>query len=254
MWSVSLQRALEQNSTLSSSKLLSLATVSPAGFPACRTLRCAEVVPSVGDALSTVLLLPADERSDVVSDLLALSRVQAAWTFPLTGDFFRLSGNALVVGAHPLDAAELNHFCQGADGSQLSEMRQRLWRELAMESKLTYYTTIAEVEVHLQDTPAASSPPRPQRAGAGSSTSSGGGGSDLDAYTPQAVSDTVPADNFVLIMVFVDHVEHVFSPPPPPYSAKPLHRESRPRPPRQPHRSTYTSPTISVARGASRIH
>jgi len=120
-WRSPLARALHRNRSQPHSRYFQLATITPAGRPANRT-----VVFRGWLADTNTLTLIADHRSAKVADIAAHPWAAACWYFTSTREQFRLAGPIQLVHAADLDAA-------------LTLARQNSWEALSDKARQQFY-------------------------------------------------------------------------------------------------------------------
>lgn len=114
-WEVLLCRAMDAHVHLPSSSFCQLATVTPDGLPAVRTVRFRFVLPG------SRLVLSTDLRSEKVRQLASTPVAELCWYFAESQEQFRFHGSAAVVGA---DAT-----------GELAAARARSWRDRSAVSR-----------------------------------------------------------------------------------------------------------------------
>lgn len=118
-WRSPLARALHRNRSRPYSRYFQLATVTPDGYPANRTVVFRGWLPD-----TNILTLVTDRRSGKVNDLAAHPWAEACWYFTHTREQFRLAGPmALVTSA---DTA-------------LAPARQTAWEALSTNARQQFY-------------------------------------------------------------------------------------------------------------------
>ena len=118
-WRSSLARALHRNRSQPHSHYFQLATVTPEGYPANRTVVFRGWLPA-----TNILTLVTDRRSGKVVDLAAHPWAEACWYFTQTREQFRLAGPMTVVGS--------------ADNA-LGGARQTAWEALSTKARQQFY-------------------------------------------------------------------------------------------------------------------
>lgn len=119
-WRSPLARALHRNRSRPYSRYFQLATITPAGRPANRTVVFRGWLPD-----SNTLTLITDQRSAKVADIAAHPWAEACWYFTDTREQFRLAGSIQVV------TAEAN--------STLLQARQNSWAVLSDNARQQFY-------------------------------------------------------------------------------------------------------------------
>lgn len=119
-WRSALARALHRNRSRPYSRYFQLATVTPGGRPANRTVVFRGWLPD-----SNTLTLITDQRSAKVADIAAHPWAEACWYFTDTREQFRLAGAIQVVA-------------DGADTS-LTAARQHTWEALSDNARQQFY-------------------------------------------------------------------------------------------------------------------
>ncbi len=120
-WRSALARALHRNRSRPYSRYFQLATVTPAGRPANRTVVFRGWLPD-----SNTLTLITDRRSAKVADIAAHPWAEACWYFTDTREQFRLAGSIQIV-----TAAE--------EETSLTQARQNSWAALSDNSRQQFY-------------------------------------------------------------------------------------------------------------------
>jgi pyridoxamine 5'-phosphate oxidase len=136
-WRSSLARALHRNRSRPYSRYFQLATVTPDGYPANRTIVFRGWLPD-----TNTLTLVTDRRSGKVADLAAHPRAEACWYFTHTREQFRLAGPMVLVDS--TDTA-------------LAPARQTAWEALSTNARQQFYWPhpAAPREVQSSDSPQA---------------------------------------------------------------------------------------------------
>ncbi len=131
-WKPILQRALQRNRSQAQVRYLQLATITPAGLPACRTVVFRGFLHNT-DHLTAI----TDARSTKMHDLQANRHAAIAWYMPKTREQFRFTTRILPVGpAGPLDATWAP---PGAgDAAALCAARQQLWSGLSDKARAQF--------------------------------------------------------------------------------------------------------------------
>ncbi|MBD2114267.1 MULTISPECIES: Npun_F5749 family FMN-dependent PPOX-type flavoprotein [Cyanophyceae] len=119
-WRSALARALHRNRSRPYSRYFQLATITPAGRPANRTVVFRGWLPD-----SNTLTLVTDQRSAKVTDIAAHPSAEACWYFTDTREQFRLAGAIQVVTAE-------------AD-PVLLQARQNSWEDLSDNARQQFY-------------------------------------------------------------------------------------------------------------------
>lgn len=91
-WRSPLARALHRNRSLLYSRYLQLATVTPDGLPACRTV----VFRGFREGTNQLQVI-TDRRSQKIQHIAHQPKAEVCWYFPKTREQFRLAGHLLVV-------------------------------------------------------------------------------------------------------------------------------------------------------------
>lgn len=118
-WRSALARALHRNRSRPYSRYFQLATITPAGRPANRTVVFRGWLPDTNS-----LTLITDQRSAKVTDIAAHPWAEACWYFTSTREQFRLAGPSQVVSAADLT---------------LAPARQTAWAELSDRARQQFY-------------------------------------------------------------------------------------------------------------------
>ncbi|GAB4546810.1 MAG: hypothetical protein Tsb0014_41400 [Pleurocapsa sp.] len=113
-WRSHLSRALHRNRSQPNSRYLQLATVSPQGIPANRTVVFRGFFSDENNSLKIV----TDSRSDKINHIHHQPQVEACWYFPKTREQFRLAGTIQVITAAESDR-------------ELQQARQTTWQNLS---------------------------------------------------------------------------------------------------------------------------
>ncbi len=116
-WQAALQGALHRNRSYEGVRYVQLATVSPVGMPAVRTVVFRNLD---GD----VLQFAVDSRSDKIEDIQHCPHAAVCWYFPKTREQFRFSGTAILVTA---------------DSNTYQTERQALWEKISLKGRLLWY-------------------------------------------------------------------------------------------------------------------
>jgi pyridoxamine 5'-phosphate oxidase len=119
-WRTPLARALHRNRSQPHSRYLQIATVTPAGHPANRTVVFRGWLPD-----TNTLTLVTDQRSAKVADIAAHPWAEICWYFTQTREQFRLAGPIQSVGA----VADAN----------FAEARQQAWQSLSANARQQFY-------------------------------------------------------------------------------------------------------------------
>ncbi|MBD1914655.1 MULTISPECIES: Npun_F5749 family FMN-dependent PPOX-type flavoprotein [Cyanophyceae] len=119
-WRSTLARALHRNRSRPYSRYFQLATITPTGRPANRTVVFRGWLPD-----SNTLTLITDQRSAKVADITAHPWAEACWYFTDTREQFRLAGSIQVVTAE-------------ADPA-LFQARQNSWEVLSDNARQQFY-------------------------------------------------------------------------------------------------------------------
>ena len=119
-WRSALARALHRNRSRPYSRYFQLATITPMGRPANRTVVFRGWLPD-----SNTLTLITDQRSAKVNDIAAHPWAEACWYFTDTREQFRLAGSIQVVTAEADPA-----LCQA---------RQNSWEVLSDNARQQFY-------------------------------------------------------------------------------------------------------------------
>jgi hypothetical protein len=93
-WLKSLQRALASNTSLAFSKYMQLATVTPQGMPANRTVVFRGLA---APELQHAAIMVSDSRSEKFTHFSHQPHAEIAWYFPLTREQFRIFGRVVVI-------------------------------------------------------------------------------------------------------------------------------------------------------------
>lgn len=117
-WRLPLARALHQNRSLRESRYFQLATVTPDGKPANRTV----VFRGFRDD-SNDLQIVTDLRSQKVSELQQQPHGEICWYFTKSREQFRISGDVNLITAQT---------------TPLSSLRQTLWEQLSDNARLQF--------------------------------------------------------------------------------------------------------------------
>ncbi|PZU96577.1 MAG: pyridoxamine 5'-phosphate oxidase [Leptolyngbya sp.] len=120
-WRSALARALHRNRSRPYSRYFQLATITPAGRPANRTVVFRGWLPD-----SNTLTLVTDQRSAKVADIAAHPWAEACWYFTDTREQFRLAGSIQVVTAADVDPS-------------LTAARQNFWEALSDNARQQFY-------------------------------------------------------------------------------------------------------------------
>lgn len=132
MWKPILQRALQRNRAQAQARYLQLATITPDGMPACRTV----VFRGYLHDSTNHLLAITDARSAKTHDLAANHHAAVAWYLPKTREQFRLSARVLMVGpAGPQGAWRPS---EAKDDDALAAARISLWRGLSDKARAQF--------------------------------------------------------------------------------------------------------------------
>ncbi len=116
-WQAALQGALHRNRSYEGVRYIQLATVSPDGMPAVRTVVFRNLD---GD----VLQFAVDSRSDKIEHIQHCPQAAVCWYFPKTREQFRFSGAAaLITATSTVHQAE----------------RQALWEKISLKGRLLWY-------------------------------------------------------------------------------------------------------------------
>lgn len=119
-WRSPLARALHRNRSRPYSRYFQLATVTPGGRPANRTVVFRGWLPD-----SNTLTLITDQRSAKVADIAAHPWAEACWYFTDTREQFRLAGSIQVVTAKA--------------NPTLLQARQNAWEALSDNARQQFY-------------------------------------------------------------------------------------------------------------------
>lgn len=119
-WRPPLSRALHRNRSLPYARYLQLATVSPDGRPANRTIVFRGFLET-----SSQLKFITDDRSQKIAQVQAQPWGEACWYFPKTREQFRLSGMLTLVLADPAPET-------------LAQARRQQWQELSDAARLQF--------------------------------------------------------------------------------------------------------------------
>ncbi|MBW4481918.1 MAG: pyridoxamine 5'-phosphate oxidase family protein [Tildeniella torsiva UHER 1998/13D] len=119
-WRSALARALHRNRSRPYSRYFQLATVTPMGRPANRTVVFRSWLPN-----SNTLTLITDQRSTKVADIAAHPWAEACWYFTDTREQFRLAGSIQVVTVEANPA--------------LLQARQNSWEALSDNARQQFY-------------------------------------------------------------------------------------------------------------------
>lgn len=112
-WRSPLARALHRNRSQPDSRYLQLATVTPEGYPANRTVVFRGFLDDTND-----LKIAVDSRSKKIKDIGHLPKSEVCWYFTKTQEQFRLTGNLTLVTANFAD-------------EDLQKERQATWHDLS---------------------------------------------------------------------------------------------------------------------------
>jgi pyridoxamine 5'-phosphate oxidase len=118
-WRSPLARALHRNRSRPYSRYFQLATVTPDGYPANRTVVFRGWLPD-----TNTLTLVTDRRSHKVADIAAHPWAEACWYFTQTREQFRLAGPMALV-----DSAD----------TALAPARQTAWEALSTNARQQFY-------------------------------------------------------------------------------------------------------------------
>lgn len=145
MWKPILQRALQRNRAQAQARYLQLATITPDGMPACRTV----VFRGFLHDATNHLLAITDARSAKTHDLAANHHAAVAWYLPKTREQFRLSARVLMVGA----AGPLGDWrpTEATDDASLADARVQLWRGLSDKARAQFLWPHPGLERNLPD-------------------------------------------------------------------------------------------------------
>eukprot|EP00455_Lapot_gusevi_P017087 TRINITY_DN1900_c0_g1_i1.p1 TRINITY_DN1900_c0_g1~~TRINITY_DN1900_c0_g1_i1.p1 ORF type:complete len:239 (-),score=35.98 TRINITY_DN1900_c0_g1_i1:74-790(-) len=221
-WMRSLQASIKTNSAIEFSRYIQFATVTPDGFPACRT------VVFRGFTDQQEIIITTDARSSKIQDLKNLPKAELCWYFPLSKEQFRIFGNVRVLEdvssvsgelkAEPLaEASDALSPAPSPSPSTEDQTRSRVWRSMSDSIRLTF------------DSPPPGRPkPSHQQL------------SDLDRYEPQPMSAEVPSPHFVVLLVQPIKCDHLTLPSYQRDIRKPIHAESLLQPARQMIRWLHT--------------
>eukprot|EP00955_Chlamydomonas_euryale_P037859 350905-Chlamydomonas_euryale.AAC.10 len=185
-WQHDLSCALKRSSRSPAAKYIQLATVTPAGLPAVRT------VVFRGWLWSTqTLAMITDARATKLADIAAQPRAEVAWYLEKTREQFRVRGCVRVVGP-------------GEEDAKLLRARQAVWHNLSDGAKAQMYW------------PEPGAPVVGGGGGGGGGDSSGdghgsdgGGGSDHGDEAAAAGEESYVSDNFRLLLLRPDFVDQL---------------------------------------------
>ena len=119
-WRSQLARALHQNRSQPHSRYLQLATVTPQGLPANRTV----VFRGFREELNQLKFI-TDSRSDKIAQISAKPWAEACWYFSKSREQFRLAGKLTLVTAQVLEPT-------------LQSARRALWQNLSASARLQF--------------------------------------------------------------------------------------------------------------------
>jgi len=114
LWRSPLSRAIHRNRSQPHSRYFQLATVTPEGYPANRTV----VFRGFLDDQENRLKIISDARSAKIQDIMHQSKAEICWYFVKTREQFRIMGNLQIV-----NATEKEQYLQQA--------RQETWQNLS---------------------------------------------------------------------------------------------------------------------------
>ncbi|PSO47987.1 MAG: pyridoxamine 5'-phosphate oxidase [Cyanobacteria bacterium SW_9_44_58] len=117
-WRSRLTRALHRNRSLRESRYFQLATVTPEGTPANRTV----VFRGFRDNTNQLQIV-TDARSEKISDLQQHPQAEICWYFTKSREQFRLRGNVCLITAQ---------------SASFSSLRQTLWQQLSDNARLQF--------------------------------------------------------------------------------------------------------------------
>jgi PPOX class probable FMN-dependent enzyme len=117
-WRSRLTRALHHNRSLRESRYFQLATVTPEGKPANRTV----VFRGFRDNTNQLQIV-TDARSEKISDLKQQPQAEICWYFTKSREQFRLRGNVQLITPQT---------------ESLSSLRQTLWEQLSDNARLQF--------------------------------------------------------------------------------------------------------------------
>lgn len=133
MWKPILQRALQRNRSQAQARYLQLATITPAGLPACRTVVFRGFLHNTTDHLTAI----TDARSTKMHDFAANHHAAIAWYLPKTREQFRFTTRVLPVG--PSGPLHTEWSPQGAgDTAALCAARTQLWAGLSDKARAQF--------------------------------------------------------------------------------------------------------------------
>ncbi len=170
-WRTPLARALHRNRSLPNARYLQLATIDLQGYPANRT-----VVFRGWHDPNSQLQFVTDVRSAKTTQILHNPQAEACWYFPKTREQFRIRGYLELIDSRS------ERLCQRASLSdRLAEHRQQAWQQLSPKARPQFSWPVPG-QARTEDAPFA---------------------------TDESSDFTIPSDNFGLLLLLPDRVDHL---------------------------------------------